>query len=138
MLLSSGKLFKFKQESKGVSVYADDSTIVCNDDSTIVCKTIEELREVIAIIENYCDVFDIKINEMKIKWMVFGYEHEKIQPVIKVNGLAIDKVDEFKFLGLTISNKGAFKSHNNKRKQVCLAGVGEITRLGFNENISKN
>jgi len=57
ILIESGTFFKLRTRSKSVLAYADDTTIVF--------KTIEELGYAISMIENYCDLFDIKINEKK-------------------------------------------------------------------------
>ena len=77
-------------------------------------------------------------NSKKTKWMRFGYEHDTTPIIIQVNNESIEKVIEFKFLGVTLSNEHSFKSHLNKRKSMCFSGLAEIEKLGFNEFLPAN
>ena len=56
-LETNGETYLLGGVRKGVMVYADDTTVVC--------ETLNNLNKCIAIIENYCDLYDIKINAKK-------------------------------------------------------------------------
>ena len=72
------------------------------DDTTVVCETLNNLNKCIAIIESYCDLYDIKINAKKTKWMQFGDSKSIVEPIVRVNGEILEKVEQFKFLGVII------------------------------------
>ncbi len=110
---------------KGVMVYADDTTVVC--------ETLNNLNKCIAIIENYCDLYDIKINAKKTKWMQFGDSKSIVEPIVRVNGEILEKVEQFKFLGVIISSNGKPDNHLSKRKSLFFNGVTEVTNLGLNK-----
>jgi hypothetical protein len=120
-----GNSYKLGGVEKGVMVYADDTTVICH--------TLENLNISIAIIEKYCDLYDIKINAKKTKWMLIGEPDSIIDPVVKVNGEILDRVEEFKFLGVIISSDGKPTRHIKKRKSLFLNGLTEITTLGLNK-----
>ena len=56
-LETNGETYLLGGVRKGFMVYADDTTVVC--------ETLNNLNKCIAIIENYCDLYDIKINAKK-------------------------------------------------------------------------
>lgn len=110
---------------KGVMVYADDTTLVC--------ESIDSLNKCIRNIEKYCDIFDIAINAKKTKCMILGKIKTIVEPEIKVNGQILEIVDTFKFLGVHIDREGNFIKHMCVRKSAFFSGLTEIERLGMNE-----
>ena len=64
MLDMSGKTYNIGGLSKGVMVFANDTTFVCDK--------LKDLNVFIQIIENYCMLYDITINAKITKSMIFG------------------------------------------------------------------
>ena len=124
-LETNGETYLLGGVRKGVMVYADDTTVVC--------ETLNNLNKCIAIIENYCDLYDIKINAKKTKWMQFGDSKSIVEPIVRVNGEILEKVEQFKFLGVIISSNGKPDNHLSKRKSLFFNGVTEVTNLGLNK-----
>jgi hypothetical protein len=52
---------------------------------------------------------------------------------VRVNGIILEKVNSFKFLGVIIRSDGCYKEHVQRRRAMFMTGLGEIQRLGFNE-----
>jgi hypothetical protein len=78
-------------------------------------------------------LYDISINAKKTKWMLLGQPRSVVEETVKVNGVTLEKLNTFKFLGVIIDSKGCFKEHLAKRKSLFLTGLGEVQRLGFNK-----
>ncbi len=110
---------------KGIMVYADDTNVISH--------TVQDLRNCINIIENYCMLYDVSINAKKTKWMHLGKPTSLIEPEIKVNGDILEKVTAFKFLGVIIESDGSHKLHVEKRRSLFMTGLGELQRLGLNK-----
>jgi hypothetical protein len=123
ILEKSGKTYKIGNLSKGVMVYADDTTLVCS--------SLKDLDGCLQLIEQYCSLYDIIINAKKTKGMIFGAITSILEPDILVNKQRIEIVDNFKFLGVNIDREGNFKKHIEIRKTAFFAGVTEVERLGI-------
>jgi hypothetical protein len=125
MLEETGKTYSIAGVSVGVMVYADDTNVICH--------TVNDLYKCIIVIERYCMLYDIKINAKKTKWMLFGSPKSILSENVCVNGEKLEKVNSFKFLGVTICQDGSYNEHIEKRKSLFLNGLGEVRRLGFDK-----
>jgi hypothetical protein len=124
-LEDSGRTYQLNGAPMGVMVYADDTNIITH--------TIEDLHMCVHIIERYCMRYDISINAKKTKWMLFARPLSILNEEVRVNGVILEKVDSFKFLGVIIRSDGCYKEHVQRRRAMFMTGLGEIQRLGFNE-----
>ena len=125
LLNESGRLYSLGGIPKGIMVYADDTTLVCNN--------LTDLRACIELIENYCNLYDIIINARKTKGMIFGKITSIVEPEIKVNKQTIEIVEVFKFLGVNIDREGTFKKHLIIKRSAFFSGITEVERLGINK-----
>jgi hypothetical protein len=71
-------------------------------------------------------LYDISINAKKTKWMLLGQPRSVVEETVKVNGVTLEKLNTFKFLGVIIDSKGCFKKHLAERKSLFLTGF-ELT-----------
>jgi len=74
-----------------------------------------------------------KLTQKKTKWMQFGDSKSIVEPIVRVNGEILEKVEQFKFLGVIISSNGKPDNHLSKRKSLFFNGVTEVTNLGLNK-----
>jgi hypothetical protein len=56
----------------------------------------------------------LTLNTAKTKFMLFSKKRNPSEPVIAINGVRIEQVDEIKYLGITIDNHLSFGSHLDK------------------------
>jgi hypothetical protein len=78
--------------------YADDMVLL----SASVCG----LRRLTAICENYAGRHGLKYNMTKSQYMVFealGGRRPQIVPLVRLNGVSLDRVENFKYLGHIIT-----------------------------------
>jgi hypothetical protein len=108
LLERSDKLYKIKNVSKGIMVYADDTNVIAH--------IVEDLNKCLSIIETYCALYDISINAKKTtNGFILGEPTSIIEPIIKINGDTLEKVKYFKFLGVMI---GLHRMHLEKRRSL--------------------
>ena len=49
-----------------------------------------------------------------------------VEDEVKVNGIILEKVNSFKFLGVIIAQDGSYKEHLLKRRSMFMSGMGEV------------
>ena len=111
----------------GEIVYADDTTL-CFTNRTKAEKMLE-------IISKFCDIHDITINVKKTKWMAINTQSKK---PFYLNGDIIEKVSEFKLLGLIICDNLSHTKHVKKRRAMCIGAVKDLDILGFTDHIASS
>ena len=75
------------------------------DDIVLISKSKEGLQKALHIVEAYCEKWRLKINHSKTKTMVFSRGNRIINEKFTINGIALENVKEFKYLGITIHKK---------------------------------
>lgn len=89
--------------------------ILYADDQVVFAKSPETLQSMLTDIENYCQLWHLKINTNKTKAMIFEKgRHTRYD--FFIYDTAIEIVDSFKYLGMTF-----FKNGNWYRSQKCIA-----------------
>lgn len=94
-------------ESK-VLLFADDALLYVVGDSIAEC--VQKINEDLKRLSNWFEMNKLKLNIEKTKCMVLN---ANLDNDILIDNVAIDIVDEIKYLGLIIDNKLSFKSHLN-------------------------
>ena len=90
-------------------MYADDTTLYCNLNETLSDVVINnELNK----ISEWLSSNKLSLNIKKTKYMVFHTARRKITyPNLILNGVSIDRVTQFNFLGLIINSQLTWISH---------------------------
>ncbi len=81
------------------------SALAYADDIVLLSKSKEGLQKALDIVEKYCEKWRLKINHSKTKSMVFSKGNQIIKAEFTINGIALENVKEFKYLGITIHKK---------------------------------
>ena len=89
--------------------------ILFADDQVVFAKSAHALQLLLNDIENYCTTWGIKINTNKTKVMIFEKGRRTTHEFFIFN-MAIEVVDSFKYLGITL-----FKNGNWYRSQKCIS-----------------
>jgi hypothetical protein len=108
--------------------------IICYaDDTTIMTKTIAALQRTVDHITEYCRNHEIKINESKTKWMVIGTkkQREETKDELIINGVIVERVTTFKFLGYWVNDILKEEEHINIRLEKSRNVTYALTKLGF-------
>ena len=121
-------------------LYADDTTLIStlcvfdpisgnNDDRSVAIN-----RE-LGIINTWLEANKLSLNATKTKYMVFHSINcpEDSLPVLnlRLNNFPIERVKQFDFLGLTISDTLTWKEHVNKIANKIAKSIGVMSRLKY-------
>ncbi len=138
-LLNSGTIYE-RGQLKALMLYADDTASGH--------ETIEQAQRALDIVSAFCKRNEIKINETKTVWMKLGEKPNKDRdgnPIAQVggpneklliNGVELQKVAIFKYLGAHIASDNKNGYHLEARTKAAWGGIGELKKIGFyNENL---
>ena len=96
------------EENIGVEeeVVSDQFNALAYADDIVLLSTSQKgLQKALDITEKYCEKWRLTINHSKTKSMVFSKGNQKIKASFKMNGIELENVKEFKYLGITIHKK---------------------------------
>ena len=101
-------------------LYADDTNLFSTIDySTPICtsKADELLNREFSLVNEWLEINKLSLNIGKTKYMTF-HPHQKditdLIPRLNMNGIEIEKVETFDFLGVTLDEYLTWKSHTDK------------------------
>ena len=90
--------------------------ILFADDQVLFATSPNTLQLLLSDLETYCQLWGLKINSNKTKAMIFEKGRQATYFDFYIYGTAIEIVDHFKYLGVTL-----FKNGNWNRTQKCLS-----------------
>ena len=79
-----------------------------------MAESAQQLQAALNAMFLYCKTWKLEINAMKTKVVVFNKRKLNNIPIFKYNGVNLNVVDEFSYLGICFSNNGSFSSHKAK------------------------
>ena len=98
------------------TLYADDTTLTISGDK--YKDLFNFLNEDLASLNDWLSLNKLTLNLGKTKYMTYSLSSRAVQPNsdlrISLDGVEIEKVSEFKFLGVYIDEHLSWKSHMNK------------------------
>ena len=80
------------------------------DDLVLFAKTEEDLQILLKVLEEYCDENDLVINTKKTKCMIFNKTGRFIRRPFDLNGVKLENVRSYKYLGFVITPSGEIGS----------------------------
>ena len=110
-----------------ILMYADDTTSFCNFDNIRNENTIN--NEINKVYDWLCSN-KLSLNVSKTKYMCFHKSNKTVTyPKLKINNVTIDRVNDFKFLGLIISSNLKWNKHINHISIKVSKVIGIMFRL---------
>ena len=92
----------------------------------------KELNKELAEISTWLKVNKLSLNSAKSKFMIFRKPQKQIKlPIVKINGIQIECVDNFNFLGVIIDKNLTWKNHLNKVSNKIVRIIGIMNKLKF-------
>lgn len=92
-----------KQECNGIRLYGDKKVclMMYADDIVFMSESEEELQEMLSVLERWCKTWEVSVNVKKSQIMHFRKKQDKETDFdFKFNGHSMDKVGQYKYLGL--------------------------------------
>ncbi len=84
-------------------------TLVLMDDSVLLATSRQAMTHKVAIVQEFCENYGIKINQSKTKFFVINGEARDTEP-LRVNGLVIDDCLSYQYLGSPFTSDGSVSS----------------------------
>lgn len=103
------------------------------DDVILIADAPEQLQEMINRLEEYCNLWDFRINFSKSKIMIFGGGRRAAREKWFFANEDIEVVTEYKYIGITLTLKLAMHKHLEERLKVAKYSVNSVW-----SNIIKN
>ena len=98
-------------------MYADDTTIYFNLENFTQQNLNKEINCEIEKINTWLKVNRLSLNLQKTKLMIFHRKQKHIQHInIVINGMHIERVESFNFLGITLTETLCWDNHVNLEK----------------------
>ena len=125
---------KTSTELFNVITYADDTTLMStlgSFNSNQQQNSVEQnINEELNKISGWLKVNKLSLNAKKSKFMIFKQVNKKIEPLsLKIENTNIERVTDFNFLGLTISDNLEWKNHVQKIGNNCSRTIGILNKL---------
>ena len=95
------------------------------DDLVLIAESEEDLKLQMTILGSYSDDFEMEINPKKTKAMIFNDKSKTPENTVfgLIGNHEIKTTNHYKYLGVTINNKGSFTEHVSNivdKAQKCL------------------
>lgn len=117
-----------KLELKGkLRLFADDTAI--SYEATNVYELSEDMSTDLHIVTSYLENNLLALNLQKTKTMLFGAKDTQGHPVLTINGVVIEEVDQFKYLGVLIDSQLKWDAHIREVVAKCSSLCGILRRL---------
>ena len=115
-------------------MYADDTTLSSTIDSfsDINCNASADslIKAEIGKVIEWLKINKLSLKKTKSKYMTFHMPKKQIQHLtLNIDGINIEKVEEFNFLGLTMDTNLKWKKHTDKISNKCSKITGVLNRL---------
>ena len=120
------------------TIYADDTTLlepICtfSRNNKLNSKDLAQaINSELNLIVEWLALNKLSLNVKKTKMMLFHYKQRnvsKIVPNLSINGVPIERVNEFNFLGINLDENLTWKSHVKKVACKIACTVGTMKRL---------
>ena len=94
--------------------YADDTVLICS--GTDLNELVTKANNALQIFYSWCCFNKLALNVTKTQYILFSPAQCPFAPVITINGTPLERVTEYKYLGVIIDENLKFNSHITKIK----------------------
>ncbi len=115
-----------------VVMYADDTTLLCSSDDPVSLQS--ELDDNLCRIADWFNTNKLTLNIKKTKFMIFGSNHtvQNFDQIhLRYNNVDVEKVDSFKYLGVTFDSKMSWTCHVDHICKTVSKRIGVIRKVKY-------
>ena len=118
----------YLQLNVDVVQYADDTVLMCG--GTNLTELVNKANNALKNFYEWCCFNKLALNINKTQYIVFSPAQCPFDPIISINGTALNRVKEYKYLGVIIDENLKFDKHINKVKTKLSQLCGISFKLG--------
>lgn len=106
------------------------------DDTVLMAESARDLQKQLDKFYDYCQLWKLKVNVEKTKIMIFSKGRQPANINFNYNGVEIDIVKDFNYLGVLLSRTGSFKACKSHLSEKATKAMYEVIRKGRTHNLS--
>ena len=126
-ILYVNDIFSSLNQDNSMFMYADDTLILCESDN--VNEVSVKAKEALGKIINWCEINKLSINYKKTKYMVVKHTKIPAEPSLEVNGLKINTVQQYEYLGMLLDDKLTMNEYADAMWKKVNTKVGILARI---------
>ena len=119
-----------------LSVFLKLFVLLYADDTVLLAESPSDLQTELNKFFEYCKLWQLKINTQKTKILVFSSGRPLANLKFHLDGLEIDIVNEFNYLGILCSRTGSFNKAIQKQAEKATKARCDILKKGRVHNLS--
>ena len=96
-----------------IYMYLKIFVLLYADDTVILAESSDDLQIALDMYASYCRRWKLEINNDKTKVMVFA-RGRAVNYIFSINGVQLEVVSEYKYLGILFSRSGSFSAAKKK------------------------
>ena len=116
------------QLNMDVVQYADDTVLMCS--GADLTELVTKANTALQIFYDWCCYNKLALNVNKTQYIVFSPAQCPFNPVISINNVALERVKEYKYLGVIIDENLKFDKHIQKVKSKLSQLCGVSYKIG--------
>ena len=106
------------------------------DDTALIANTEKDLQELVNKIKEESKLYGLSLNKKKTYTMVFSKKKEIPKCSIKIDGVELEQVKQFNYLGSFLTSDGRSKVEIDRRIGQAKSAFGNMTNILSNKKIS--
>ena len=115
-------------------MYADDTTLFATIEapSPNQKNVSNVINDELCKVDKWLQINQLSLNIQKSKFIIYKKTNKKtVDPILQIKHTAIERVDHFNFLGLTIDSQLTWKNHIYNTANKCSRVTGILHRLKY-------
>ena len=114
-------------------VYADDTTLYStidsfNEDSNT--NITSYINNELSKLYEWLKINKLSLNKSKTKYMISTKQQANVvTPILQIDGINIESVNHFNFLGLTVDSRMTWNNHTTNISNKCSRTIGVLNRI---------
>ena len=118
----------YLQLNMDVVQYADDTVLMCSGSD--LTELVDKANNALQVFYDWCCFNKLALNINKTQYIIFSPAPCPFDPVLTINGTPLEKVKEYKYLGVIIDENLKFDKHITKIKSKLSQLCGVSFKLG--------
>ena len=123
-------IFRESQELTGVNIGGENiNSLRYADDTVLMTNSKEDLNELVQEVKHHSRRAGLEMNAKKTKAMVFSKTSDTPRADLTIDGIHIEQVEKFKYLGATITEDGRSETEIKTRTSIAKEKFSQMKKI---------